>query len=346
MIKQEPVIFTRPPLFEAAPPWFMMTGLKSGARTVARSTRDALRYGGSPFSRRGGHSAVTVALLKGLRRCGLSPTYNPVFWASRDTAHVGIVGGVDSLQWATDFYREGQVPQISVGPNVVVRPTEASDALMSRGVRSIITPSPWVSRVYASLLPDISHKLVEWPAGVDTSTWTPSPRSNQRKQRKCLIYIKGGEPSAAQAAITVCSALGFRTAILEYSKYKAADFLRTLRQCAAMVVIGGPESQGLAMFEAWAVGVPTFVQKWDPVPTAGIPDPRILGNLVDTCTSPFLSNSTGRFWATSEELAEHLSMLEEGTYSPREWIMNNGTLEISALNYLSILYEGPLRPKR
>src|SRR5688500_20291749 len=46
----------------------------------------------------------------------------------------------------------------------------------------VITPSEHVSELYRSLAPELDGRVVAWPAGVDSSYWTPQPARRNPKR--------------------------------------------------------------------------------------------------------------------------------------------------------------------
>ena len=76
------------------------------------------------------------------------------------------------------------------------------------------------------------------------------------------------------------------------------------------VLVNPVEIQGLAMAEAWAHNKPTLIK-------AG--------------RSPYLTDDTGLFWNTTDELKKFLSQ-----FSPYKWVENNMSDKISVQNLIKI----------
>jgi len=152
------------------------------------------------------------------------------------------------------------------------------------------------------------------------------------------MYVKSKDLDAIERAKAACVATGFSVAAVTYGKKSRNQYRRALRQASVMVVVGGAESQGLALFEAWSVGVPTLVFRHDGrIRLRNHPERQIV--IEDPANAaPYLSPDTGLFWNSSAELLEILHAREWEKCQPREWIVNNATLAISARKYADIFY--------
>jgi hypothetical protein len=263
----------------------------------------------------GGHYGVTRSLVYGLR--GLGGCSDAPSWAyqadlTRTPAEAAIVlSGVDVLRRTIGDKCQGRCRRLLAGPNLVILPDQHDGVLLSKAIDTVLVPSGWVRTMYEERSPTLEGRIRIWAAGVDTSFWQPY---GSEPRRLVLIYNKLGR-RRAEAVRAFLSRRGYPTALISYGRYSPIRYRRLLNASAAMVFLTESESQGLALAEAWAMNVPTFV----------IDNRRrmIGGRPVQVSTAPYLTAATGRFWKDPEELACHLDASMLGEFAPRTWVLAN-----------------------
>lgn len=319
--------------------------LKHDLRYAARCLRDSYRQKQSPFSFSSGHSSVTRYLTGGLRNSGLDFTFNPLKMVKEQSITVGVLAGMDTLSWATRVAQQGTHMNMVVGPNVFERPLDAFDLLMDDSVKHILLPSRWVLELCKREAPDLTPKLCIWMSGIDSDYWSPPSLDDTSRKQKILIYVKSLELHVVQQVREVCMSMNYRVQTLHAGKYSRRHFLESLRESTAMIVIGGFESQGLAMFEAWSVNVPTFVWQNPTPPTSDRAAERCREFRSGTEASPYLSQLTGRFWRDTQQLENQIRMLSTAGLRPREWILENAQSAECAKRYYDLLKTAHLSEK-
>jgi hypothetical protein len=102
--------------------------------------------------------------------------------------------------------------------------------------------------------------LVSWPFPVDTEKFRPS-RGSKVKDNDCVLYWKHRRPEDLEAARKKCEHLGLRVVEISYGSYTEEEYRKALHSSRFVVWVGGHESQGFALQEALACGVPAVI--WD-----------------------------------------------------------------------------------
>lgn len=270
----------------------------------------------------GGHPGVTRSLIEGLKQlAGIDWLYARRFGKLRaKTVHA--VADARAVRTGIAAKRSGLCDRLIVGPNIVVRAFEEDAVLASPEIDMVLVPSQWVQDAYEADEPRLVGKIAIWPAGVDAAHWAPSGS----RRSKVLVYEKRQPKAAAEAADVIRSA-GFEPVTIRYGNYQPEEFKRALDEAIACVVVGQSESQGLALAEAWSMDVPTFVRRFDVIPDEGT-----------ACSAaPYLTDATGDFWSTADELLELLAA-GANSYHPREWLLANGTDRHAAEALLRIAF--------
>lgn len=282
-------------------------------------------------SRFGGHFAVTRSLIEGLDKTRTPYNYNP------EAANVGaaciVLSGVDALQSALHMRRSGRIRMLLAGPNIVTLPNEAGGMLADIDINACIVPSGWVRDLYVDYCPSLAGRIVVWAAGVNTTYWNSALfRRPGNQSPRILVYAKGVGQAEGQAFIHSLERSGYTARRIEYGHYSQESYKAHLEWADLMIVLGGTESQGIAMAEAWSMNVPTLVKQaftWH--------DPN--GRSYPASASPYLSEQTGAFFCNEKEL---LSLLREWhadptRFSPRSWVIKNMSDEICAENLMGVI---------
>lgn len=220
--------------------------------------------------------------------------------------------------------------KVLVGPNLFVLPQEVTlDADLSRSV--YIQPSDWVKRMWHDR-GFTSCPIEVWPVGVDTDEFAPLPA----KKESVLIYFKQRPQSELRTVEETLNRKNIKYQILRYGSYSEKDYKRHLAQSRYVVWLGIHESQGLALQEAMAMGVPILVcdkQKWEieGVFKAG-------EKPYTTTTAPYFKPSCGLKIENLNQLNEAVETIEKqlAVFKPREFVMTHLGLEKQARAFLEI----------
>jgi hypothetical protein len=276
----------------------------------------------------GGHYGVTRSLIHGLR--GLQPPPPGQSWAyqpdlDRSPAEAAVVlSGIDVLRRAIAHKQEGRCGRLLAGPNLMVLPDQHGGILTSEAIDAVLVPSGWVRTMYEQCSPELAGRINVWAAGVDPVFWQPY---GSQRRRLVLIYNKLQRRRARQVRDLVAK-LGHPTAFMSYGGYSPARYRRLLNRSMAMVFLTESESQGLALAEAWAMDVPTFV--------VDNRQRRVGDRTVAVSTAPYLTAATGRFFSDPAELEGCLSAAVLARFAPRAWVLDHMSDQVCARNLLAI----------
>ncbi len=298
----------------------------SRLRTGARSARARLRHAARPS----GPSVVEANLISGLRRLGVDCRLNPPGALTDDD--VGVISGVDALQWASAGRAEGAVRRIVAGPNIAVTPDDFGSVMCSPAIDTIVVPCDWVARWWSNLRPDIASRIAIWGVGIDVDYWSPGASSLEPVD--CLVYAKvqhGKNRVIVEQVTTALRDAGRSFRLLQYGTFFPPRYLDELRAARVLVYLTETESQGLAQFEAWATGTPCLA--WDP----GFCEWKGY-RFEGSSSSPYVTADTGATFRDRSEFPVALERLLEGEtgIDPRAAVVERWRLEASAERYLRL----------
>ncbi len=303
-----------------------------GDRFVRPIIRRIIR--GKP--RPGGLDKVFINLRLGLDRLGLRYEVNLPFFKLRPDDRVAILGvGRHCL----DGY--AQANPIVAGIGLMTHPSEWPTLCTDFPVVRYLQHSAWGDAVYR---PYYGDRCTIWPVGIDTERWQPSSIA---KRTDFLIYDKIQWNRArweSQLVATVFETLarqGLSYEVLRYGSYQPNTYHEALQRSRAMVFLSAHESQGIAAEEAMSAGVPIFA--WDPGFLED-PDRFAWGQPVIPATSvPYFDARCGLTFCDASEFAARLpaflDALQAGRFAPRDYILENLTLEKCAKHLVRIVDE-------
>jgi glycosyltransferase involved in cell wall biosynthesis len=283
-------------------------------------------------ARPGGQKMVFLNLAKGLDRLGVPYRVNDYRHAKRHPEElVCIVGKPHVL-----FERDWRNP-ILFGAAVFSHPLDCPDLFERYPVRRMLVPGEWMRRMCE---PYYGDRVRAWPVGIDTDEWRPRP---EPKTVDVLIYDKvrwehdAYDVSLLQPLKNALSRRGLTWEELRYGRYEPTDLGEALARCRAAVFLCEHETQGLAYQQMLSADVPIFA--WD---RGGYwQDPDYFPDRVKfgpVTSVPYWDERCGMTFrdaaAFEADFGEFWEGVRSGQFAPRDYVLNNLTLEIAAAAYL------------
>jgi len=289
-------------------------------------------------ARVGGHKRVFVNLVSGLARLGKAYRVNDFGAADRDPASLVCIVGkpcvLDKVDWRND---------ILFGSSGYSHPVEDPELFSRLPVRKVLVPGAWMADMCR---PYWGDRVEAWPVGIDTGRWVPDARVG--KSADVLVYDKimwdrdEKEQTLVGPIARILDAAGHSVEWMRYGSYREEDYRAALARARAMIFLCEHETQGIAYQQALSMGVPILAWDrggpWqDPAfyphkvvfgPVSSVPywDERCGEKFVDAAEFEVV---WGRFWDN----------VCGGRYAPRDYMLENLTLERCALEYVRIVDE-------
>lgn len=264
-----------------------------------------------------GPGKVISNLKKGLDSLGVPYVENPNSIAQDDL--------VVALQWS-NMVHQVNPENLILGPNICTLPID-NNYIMNGSYKYVIVPSQWVKDLYMRWLPE--EKIKIWASGIDTDEFPDV--SKEEKSNDVLLYLKNRVYDVYDFALSsVPIDASYQT--IAYGGYSEVEFKDALKRSKMCVVVDDTESQGIAIQEIMASNIPLVVldkTRWNTRDEA--PD-------TPATSVPYWDERCGIKVIQDTDLKEAIKKVYDniGSYSPRDYILGNLSLETSASNLLQI----------
>ncbi len=229
---------------------------------------------------------------------------------------------------------------IIVGPGLPSHPYDFKD-WEKYNIKKILISCNWFKQMYDEYLP-VNIPTIIWPSGIDTYTWQPS----KLLKNKIIVYDKvrwEREKYTKDLIEPILKSLkdkGEEIIYFKYGSYKEEDYLEALKVSKAMIFLCEHETQGFAYLQALSCNVPIFAWNrkgyWQ--------DPTLYPHTVkfkDVSSIPYWDDICGLAFENFEGYLnfQHVffEKLDKAFFTPREYILENLTLEKCALKYVKII---------
>ena len=220
------------------------------------------------------------------------------------------------------------------GPHFSVFPTNKLLAINNVHKNSVyIQPSKWAMEVWKmfDIEKVIPLKIQYFP--VNINKFKPIINSGRNK---VFIYFKRRKSEELNLIVNFLKTKNVDYKIFDYvKKYKEEDYLNYLQKSKYGIILDAHESQGFAIEEALSCNVPLLV--WNVRSMAQEEGARY--QAIPATSIPYWDKNCGEFFYNKNELKykynEFISKLD--TYTPRNFVINNLSVEKCAENFKTLL---------
>lgn len=285
-------------------------------------------------ARPGGQKMVFLNLMKGLDRLGVPYRVNDFRHARRHPDELACVVGKPQLV----LDRKWSNP-ILFGASVFSHPIDHGDLLDTTTVRHVLVPGPWILDMFR---PYYGDRVSAWPVGIDTEKWAPA---DVPKTTDVLLYNKVRWEKEHYDEVLVqpirdeLARRGLTTTELRYGSYGPPDLAEAVRTCRAAIFLCEHETQGIAYQQILSSGVPILA--WDR--GGEWQDPEYHPDRVryaEVSSVPYWDERCGLTFpdaaAFPDALVAFWDGVESGRFAPRDYVLENLTLEKSAQEYVDV----------
>lgn len=303
-------------------------------RVIRRLVRGKMRPGGV--------MTVAINLIKGLDKIGIPYRLNDYNYIKKHPDEIACIIGKPHVL----FDREWQNPVI-FGAGIYSHPIECPD-LFERypNVKRFLVPGEWMKDM---CVPYYGNKVVAWPTGIDTDQWKPF---DSEKTVDFLIYYKirwdneRVDKELAEPITKVLDEQKISYHFIRYGNYTHDELTGKLKISKAVIFLCEHETQGLAYQQILATNTPILA--WD---RGGYwQDPSYYPDKVKyqpVSSVPYWDERCGMKFTDADDFKEKVPLFlnKLSIFSPRDYILENLTLEKCAEKYLEIYHqvEGELK---
>ncbi|HEY4196019.1 MAG TPA: glycosyltransferase [Mucilaginibacter sp.] len=287
--------------------------------------------------RPGGVEMIAINLKKGLDKLDIAYRFNDYHYIEKHPEEIACIIGKHQLI----FDKKWPNP-IIFGAGIYPHPVECPD-LFSKypNVKRILVPGEWMRKMFE---PYYHEKVLAWPVGTDIDLW--SPKIKERPDFDFLIYDKifwKHDHYQNELIYPLCGMLdkyALSYQFITYGSYHPGELMDKLKKAKGVIFLCTNETQGLAYQQILATGTPILA--WD---RGGYwQDPYYYPEKVKfepVSAVPYWDNRCGVKFTSAddfdEKLQDFLAKLPE--FNPRNYILENLTLEVCARKYLEIYHE-------
>jgi hypothetical protein len=283
--------------------------------------------------RLGGVAMVAINLMKGLENINVAYRLNDFNHIKKHPEEIACIIGKPQVL----FDRKWTNP-IIFGAGIYSHPIECPDLFDKYpNVKRVLVPGEWVRQMFA---PYYNDKVLVWPVGTDIDQWKPD---KAQKSDDFLVYDKimwdYEEKKEALLApiLQTLNDKGLSFKYIRYGKYMPGDLIKATRQCKAVIFICEHESQGLAYQQILATGTPILA--WEK--SGYWIDPYYFPDKVKfepVSSVPYWDERCGMKFKGPKDFETQLNKFMDNLqrFKPRDYIMENLTLEKCAEAYLKI----------
>lgn len=281
------------------------------------------------FGRSRGPQAVTASWVRGFTELGVEFKLNPSEREITANDVVLVNESLAALCWAISAKKHGRISHLFAGPNFVVLPSDAGGIMKDEVIEKFLFPSPWTRDLFIAKDSSFAGRIEICPAGV----MVPKLKEVQ-KDVDCLLFVKNQDEYVTASAIEKeLRKKGISYLRLDYGSFKQKEYFDCLDRCHFMVYLTYSESQGLALQEAWARNIPTYV--WN----RGYMEHSGEKWYAKKASAPLLDDLTGRFFSDLTEFNHGIMSFVSALYQfkPRQAVLDNYSDKVCASNLLNLI---------
>lgn len=225
--------------------------------------------------------------------------------------------------------------RVIIGPNVGNLPGDISHNSLTNA--KYLLAGPWVVKLW--LQEGFNQcPIVQWPVGIDTDYFHPA--QSDSNSTMVMVYHKRRSMLELFHIQNTLSDMGIKFFTVPYGAYNEEEFRDLLRRVSFVIWHGCSETQGIALQEAMACGVPILVcdaTSFSDSRHPRLPYPERLDNF-EVTSAPYFSDSCGMKITNLSDLRNSVIQMRDNLkkYQPRSYILANLRLDQQAIALVNL----------
>ncbi len=285
-------------------------------------------------TRPGGVAMVAINLMKGFNKLGIPYRLNDYRYIRKNPEDIACIIGKPHL-----LLERRWINPVVFGAGIYSHPIDYPNLLTQHpNIKRILVPGEWMRQMFE---PYYADKVLAWPTGIDTDSWKPAPET---KSVDFLIYDKVRwehdryNDTLISPIIKTLNDRNLTHLYIRYGNYTPAELKDKISKCKAVIFLCEHETQGLAYQQILATNIPILA--WD---RGGYwQDPNYYPDKVKyspVSSVPYWDERCGRKFTGIEDFYQNLTgfLHDINKFKPRDYILENLTLEKCAEEYLKIV---------
>jgi glycosyltransferase involved in cell wall biosynthesis len=282
----------------------------------------------------GGVGTIAINLMKGFDRLNIRYRLNDYKYIKKHPEEIACIIGKPHVLFDKNWEND-----IILGAGIYSHPIECPNLFKKYpNVKCCLVPGEWMKNMFE---PYYDDKVFAWPVGIDTNVWSPLLKSTPKID--FLIYDKirwEHEKYQEELIDPICQVLDKKLLsynFIKYGDYDKEELVQRLQRTKYVIFLCEHETQGLAYQQILATDIPILA--WD---RGGYwQDPYYYPEKVQyqpVTSVPYWDDRCGSKFTGITDFNEKLDLFLSKTalFKPREYILENLTLEICAEKYLQI----------
>lgn len=278
---------------------------------------------------------VAINLMRGLDKINISYRFNDYKYIKKHPDEIACIVGKPHLL----FEKKWDNP-IVFGAGIYSHPVECPDLLqLYPNLKQVLVPGEWMRKMFE---PYYGNIVKSWPVGIDTELW--SPQINDSRSYDFLIYDKirwerdKYEPELLNPLKEILDRKHLTYQTIKYGEYDIVDLKAKLKNSKSVIFLCEHETQGLAYQQILSTNVPILA--WD---RGGYwQDPYYYPHKAQyqpVSSVPYWDKRCGEKFSDINEFEHKLDLFLNNIpgFSPRNFILENLTLEKCAHDYFNIV---------
>lgn len=192
--------------------------------------------------------------------------------------------------------------------------------------RKLIVPSisPKISFIDQGFVED---KIAVWPVGIKEI-------NIEGRGDKVLVYQKERSDSDVQVVTNFLDSKDIDYDFLKYGTYSEADFDRCLKSCSRAIIVGRPETQGIAYQEMMSSGMPLLLWEVDEWYDMGVPEPY--RKYPEPTLAHYFSDECGMKFYSVDELESSFDTFMNTEYDPKSYVKRELSYKVTVQKLLAL----------
>lgn len=175
------------------------------------------------------------------------------------------------------------------------------------------------------------EKLIIWPVGIKEIN------VDRSGTEKFLVYHKQRSNEDLQEILSFLDEKEYEYEVLRYGSYSQEQFYRCLQECSRAIIVGRPETQGIAYQEMMSSDMPLLI--WDNMEWYDYDVPEAYQKNPAPTSAHYFSEECGEKFYSKDGLPEVFEKFMSTNYSPKGYVKRELSYEVSVKKLLSIFEE-------